>query len=255
MPAASPQGPHLSGGAFPLRFSPLRAMSPAGPSGQADEGGSRRDGSKHADRGGLRPVPAGPPTQGSARGGTPARTAGAAALLVLLAQAACRAPDPAPSEPLRGGLCATPPAAWAPREPASQMRVAEYEVGGGTGAPASLAVYHFEGAGGTVEQNFARWAAQFTTPEGGPVEPRMLAAPDRGGLRIHELSVEGTYVAEVRPGAEERHHEPGWALRAAVVETPAGPYYVKLVGPEATVRAAEPDWNRYLASFAFDGAR
>jgi hypothetical protein len=156
---------------------------------------------------------------------------------------------------LGNGLCATPPAAWTPRPPASSSRVAEFEVGSGSGAPASLVVYRFGGSGGTVEQNFERWAAQFTTPDGGPVEPRLGAAPDRNGLAIHELAVEGTYVAEVRPGAEERHHEPGWAMRAAVVETPGGPFYVKLVGPEATVRAAEPDWNRYLASFAFDGAR
>jgi hypothetical protein len=171
-----------------------------------------------------------------------------------LAPEAPDAPDaptaPTAPEPLRGGLIASPPAGWKPRATTSAMRVAEYEVGGESGAPATLVVYHFEGAGGTVEQNFERWTGQFTAPDGGPAAPRRLAAPDRGGLAIHELALEGTYVAEVSPGASERHHEPGWALRAAVVETPGGPFYVKLVGPEETVRAAGVDWNRYLASFA-----
>jgi hypothetical protein len=146
---------------------------------------------------------------------------------------------------------ASAPAGWTPRATTSAMRVAEYEVGAASGAPATLVVYHFENAGGTVEQNFERWTGQFTAPDGGPATARQLAAPDRGGLAIHELAVEGTYVAEVSPGAEERFHEPGWALRAAVVETPGGPFYVKLVGPAETVRAAEADWNRYLGSFAF----
>jgi hypothetical protein len=55
----------------------------------------------------------------------------------------------------------------------------------------------------------------------------------------------------VRPGSSERHNKPGFAMRAAVVETPKGPYFVKLTGPTATVRQAEPSFEQFLKSVRF----
>ena len=62
------------------------------------------------------------------------------------------------------------------------------------------------------------------------------------------VDVSGTYVAEVRPGASEHYNKPGFRLRAAVVETPRGPYYIKLTGPAKTVAAADADYMALLAS-------
>ena len=49
------------------------------------------------------------------------------------------------------------------------------------------------------------------------------------------MDVSGTYVAEVTPGSAERFNKPGFRQLAAVVETPDGPHFVKVVGPAATV--------------------
>ena len=43
----------------------------------------------------------------------------------------------------------------------------------------------------------------------------------------------------MRPGATEHFNKPDFRLRAAVVETPGGPYYIKMTGPAKTVAAAE----------------
>jgi hypothetical protein len=59
------------------------------------------------------------------------------------------------------------------------------------------------------------------------------------------VDLAGTYVAEVTPGSSDRFNKPGFRLRAAVVETPDGPYYVKVVGPQATVTK----WDASLQSF------
>ena len=58
----------------------------------------------------------------------------------------------------------------------------------------------------------------------------------------------GTYIAEVRPGAAERHNSPGYRMRTAVIEAPNGPYYVKLVGPAKTVAAWNDSFNAFLGS-------
>ena len=64
------------------------------------------------------------------------------------------------------------------------------------------------------------------------------------GLSVALVDVSGTYVAEVTPGSKERLNKPGFRLRAAVVETPTGPYFVKLTGPAKTIAK----WNdSYLA--------
>jgi len=91
-------------------------------------------------------------------------------------------------------------------------------------------------------------------PLGEPkVVPDFLPAPEdlvfkEEGVKVTLVDVSGTYVAEVRPGSTERHNKPGFRVRAAVVETPKGPYYVKMTGPAKTVAAAEPDFAAFLRS-------
>jgi hypothetical protein len=58
----------------------------------------------------------------------------------------------------------------------------------------------------------------------------------------------GTYVAEVTPGSSERFNKPGFRLRAAVIETKEGPYFVKLTGPEKTVARWDESFMTFLKS-------
>jgi len=146
-------------------------------------------------------------------------------------------------------LRAAPGEAWTVEEPSSSMRVAQYALDG-PGGGASLVVYHFEGGGGGVDANFERWLEQLEDERGETPAADLVRDEVRGDLVVHELRAHGRYVAPVTPGSDETYDEPDWELRAAVVETPRGPYYLKLVGPRATVRVHGAAWERFVDSLA-----
>jgi len=147
-----------------------------------------------------------------------------------------------------GRLLFTAPAEWTSRQPQSSMRVAEYQLPATQGdtEPGELVVYYFGGSGGSVDANIQRWLGQMKQPDGrdtGAIAKRESRAIN--ALTISLLDVSGTYIAEVKPGSTERYNKPAYRMRAAVVETPRGPYYVKLVGPEKTIAR----WGDAFAAF------
>jgi hypothetical protein len=154
-----------------------------------------------------------------------------------------------------GRLVFTAPAEWTSRPPQSSMRVAEYQLPPTEGdtEPADLVVYYFGGSGGSVDANIERWIGQMTQPDGRDSK----AAAKRESrtintLPVTQLDVSGTYVAEMTPGSTERHNKPFFRMRAAVVETPRGPYYVKLVGPEKTVARWGDGFAAFIESMRFE---
>jgi hypothetical protein len=147
-----------------------------------------------------------------------------------------------------GRLAFTAPADWTSRQPQSSMRVAEYQLPPTQGdkEPGELVIYYFGGSGGSVEANVQRWLGQMQQPDG----RESSAVAKRESRTVNELAVSlldlsGTYVAETRPGSTERYNKPAFRMRTAVIQTPRGPYYVKLVGPEKTVAR----WNDAFATF------
>jgi hypothetical protein len=165
----------------------------------------------------------------------------ASAASALFAQAPASAP----------AIVYTAPAAWQTRPSASAMRVAEFVVPRAAGDPedGEVIIYYFGGTGGSADANIDRWVGQMEQPDGSASNDH--ARRDTysvNGLSISAIDVSGTYVAEVRPGSAERYHKPGFRLRAAVVATPPGPYYVKMTGPLKTVSAADADFKALLAS-------
>jgi hypothetical protein len=71
------------------------------------------------------------------------------------------------------------------------------------------------------------------------------------GLAVTLVDVSGTYVAEMTPGSTARHNSPNFRLRAAVIETANGPYFIKLTGPSRTMAAAERAFEQFLASLKY----
>ena len=149
-----------------------------------------------------------------------------------------------------GSLTFTKPDGWTDRAPSSSMRVAEFVVPrtAGDAEDGELIVYFFGGGGGNVEENLKRWEGQFASPK---EVFRGVTDSQAKGLKISNIDVKGTYIAEVRPGATERHNKPGFRMKAAVVETPKGPYFIKLTGPAATIEHAGPAYEQFLKSLAF----
>jgi hypothetical protein len=155
-----------------------------------------------------------------------------------------------------GALHFTAPRAWNPRPSTSAMRVAEFVVPRAVGdsEDAETIVYFFGGSGGGVDANIERWVGQFQTESGGPVPPPKRTSSANGPLTITAIDVTGTYVAQVRPGSAERFNKPNFRMWAAVVETPKGPYFVKLTGPIPTVTQTltNGDFDSFVKSLRFE---
>jgi hypothetical protein len=143
------------------------------------------------------------------------------------------------------------PQGWVTKAPGSSMRVAEFTLPkvAGDAEDAALAIFFFGGQGGSVQANLDRWISQMTQPDGRPSKDlaRTTKLSPRG-LPITLVDLSGTYVAEVSPGSTERFNKPGFRLRAAVIETKEGPYFVKLTGPEKTVARWDESFMGFLKS-------
>lgn len=147
----------------------------------------------------------------------------------------------------REGLTFSAQAEWIVEAPANEMRKAQYRLPHEAGE-ATLVVFHFGAQGGTLEANLARWAGQFEQPDGGDSMERMTRSERAlDGLEVLVVDLSGTYVAETFPGSGERVRQEGWRMLAAVIETPQGPYYAKLVGPADTVAAHAERFDAFLA--------
>jgi len=146
----------------------------------------------------------------------------------------------------------TVPAGWVEEDRTSSMRVAQYRLPkvAGDVEDASLVLYYFgQGQGGSTAANIERWVRQIK-PADDSSKPKEESF-ETNGLKVTTVDVSGTYTAETAPGSGTFHNNPGYRLRAAVVETSKGSYFVKLVGPEKTVTQWNESFLSYLKSFEF----
>ena len=144
---------------------------------------------------------------------------------------------------------------WVAEKPSSNMRLAQYKLPKAEGdtEDASLVLYFFgSNQGGSVQANLERWISQIEQPDGSSSKDKAKSETlTIHGLKVSTIDLAGTYVAETAPGSGIRHNKPGFRLRAAVIETPKGTHYVKLVGPSKTIDRWDKAFNDYLQSFEF----
>jgi len=130
------------------------------------------------------------------------------------------------------------------------MRVSQYRLphAEGDAEDASLVVYYFgQGQGGSVDANLERWAGQM----GQTMEKAQKQSMTVNGLSVTLLDVTGHYSADMTPGSAEKVDKPNSRLRAAVIETPNGPYFIKLVGSARTIGRWEQEFLSYVKSAEF----
>jgi hypothetical protein len=149
----------------------------------------------------------------------------------------------------------TAPTGWVEEKTTSTARVAQYKlpkVEGDTN-DASLVLYYFgQGQGGGVSANIERWIGQMKQGDANDSKSKTREESlTVNGLKVSTVDVSGTYTAEMAPGSGEFHNSPNYRLRAAVIETPKGSYYLKLVGPEKTVAKWDESVNAFIKSIEF----
>jgi hypothetical protein len=154
-----------------------------------------------------------------------------------------------------GDLRFKAPDGWTTEKPSSSMRVAQYKLPKAEGdkEDASLVLYYFgANQGGSPQANIDRWIGQMQQPDGSDSKSKAKTdALTVNGLKVTTVDVTGTYTAEMAPGSQTFHNDDNYRLRAAVIETPKGNYYVKLAGPANTVARWNQSYNDYLKSFEF----
>jgi len=172
------------------------------------------------------------------------RTVLAASLAALAALAVLAAEGSA------GGMRWTVPARWQSAGP-KPMRAATYTIPGAAAADnGECGVFFFgTGQGGGVEENLQRWAGQFE----GATAPKK-SEKTVNGLKVHLISLSGTYLSPSGPMMQSQGKKAGWSLSGAIVEAPDGNVFFKCVGPAATIQKAQPEIDELLKSVAKAGA-
>jgi hypothetical protein len=135
------------------------------------------------------------------------------------------------------------------------MRMAQFELPRVSGDPedAECVVYYFGGEGGTVEANLERWTNQMVQPDDRPsADVATTTSYEVAGMQVTVLDVPGTFAAQVHPGSKMRFYKRGFRLKAAVVETPDGPFFFKLTGPNRTVTRWDPTFAALIDSVRFE---
>ncbi len=66
-------------------------------------------------------------------------------------------------------------------------------------------------------------------------------------MKVTALDLPGTYKGMPAPGAPATSKS-GYRLLAAAIEGEGGPWFFRVVGPDATVKAAKPGFEALLES-------
>jgi hypothetical protein len=167
------------------------------------------------------------------------------------------APQAAAAAGSQGDLRLKPPEGWVSERPTSSMRVSQYQLPAADGdtEAASLVVYYFgPGQGGSVDANLERWIGQMQPPDGRPSKDKAKTETTTvNGMKVTLLDVAGTFAGGDMGGGGAGQSKPNFRMRAGVIETPKGAYFIKLVGPEKTVARWDQAFQEFVRSAEFKG--
>jgi len=174
------------------------------------------------------------------------KSAFAPALAVLLVASAARAEEGKPFD-IGSKYVLTSPANWVVKPPKSRIIEYEFEIPAAEGDPSGGRVTVM-GAGGSIDDNIKRWEGQFKSADGAEVkaEIKKFKAADQD---IHFVDLKGTYKDSPGgpfAGGATVDRESYRMLGAVIVTKDAGQYFVKLYGPEKTIAAAKPGFEKML---------
>jgi hypothetical protein len=144
---------------------------------------------------------------------------------------------------------------WVKEQTTSTMRVAQFKLpkADGDADDVLLVLYYFGASqGGSVQANIDRWIAQMQQPDGSSSKDKAKTETTTvNGLTLTSVDVSGSYTADMSPGVPGERHEANYRMRSAVIETPKGNYFLKLVGPAKTMAHWEQSVNDFMKTFEF----
>jgi hypothetical protein len=122
------------------------------------------------------------------------------------------------------------------------MRLAEAIVADASGDPAKASVVVFSTAGGSVEENIARWSGQVLDAEG---KPAVAKSESRtvSGMKATVVEFIGSFA-----GMGDAGRKQNWMLRGAIIETQAGLLFIKMNGPAEQMGTSAADFAALVDS-------
>lgn len=150
-----------------------------------------------------------------------------------------------------GGMKSAAPASWKESPPANSMRLKQFTVPGKAGDAEIIVFFFGQGQGGSVQGNVDRWKGMFKPPAGKTIDQVSKLDTLKGAkAKTTILDVSGTYLHKASPmGPGPAEERPDHRMLAAVMETPTGAYYIRLVGPAKTVSEQKKAYEGWLKAF------
>jgi len=173
---------------------------------------------------------------------------GALAITLLLAGA----DDPKQTIDAKG-LTFQAPTSWKSSPPSTQMRRAELKAEPieGDEYPAELVVFAFQGGAGSVDDNLKRWQRLFKDKDGNP--PKIESKKVKGkNVDVTRAETSGDYFPAKFPGRPAEPDRPGARLLGAIVTGDGTSYYIRMVGPDKTMKKLTADFDDLLATIKLE---
>jgi len=104
------------------------------------------------------------------------------------------------------------------------------------------------GAGGSIDANIQRWEGQFSQPDGSATDAQTKEMTVEE-MKVTMVDIAGTFSQTMGGpfSGGKKVESPDQRMLAAIVQTPEnGNYFVKLVGPAATMKANEKEFEKMI---------
>ncbi|HIF01628.1 MAG TPA: hypothetical protein EYG03_01895 [Planctomycetes bacterium] len=129
------------------------------------------------------------------------------------------------------------PATWKLKPSTSSMRLATYIIPAAKGDSdaGELTIFNFAGGGGKVTDNISRWIGQFS----GEGRTSKVTKGKAGDNDYYFANITGTYKKPIGPPfLRKTESAPGYRMTGVILVLQGkGVYYLKLAGPDATIKA------------------
>ncbi|MGE3839948.1 MAG: hypothetical protein AB7I50_00025 [Vicinamibacterales bacterium] len=155
-------------------------------------------------------------------------------------------------DPVLAAIQFNAPTGWTAQPPSSSMRHAQWLLPKAAGEPedATAVIFFFgQGEGGSVADNLDRWASQMVQTGGKPgtAQQAKTTTFSVGGVKVTTLDLSGAYAGGM--GSGQAASAGRSRMKAAVVETSAGNYFVRVLGGEKTIARWETAIDAFFKSF------
>jgi len=151
------------------------------------------------------------------------------------------------------GLTFEAPKSWKSSPPASQFRIAQLRVEPleGDDYAAEMVVTAFAGGAGSVDANIQRWQGMFKGDDGSP--PRVETKKVQGkNVEVIRAETHGEYHPAQFGGRPEPVRKNARLLGAIITGSDVS-YYIRMVGPDNTMKKLAPDFDELLKTIKVGG--